>query len=86
MTAGYTSDLMSDVMAHASAGSVLVTVQAHRNTVAVAGLVGVVAIVVCNGRPIPDDMLSAAADEGIPLIVTGLTPFEASGRLYDALR
>jgi hypothetical protein len=32
---GYTSDLLSDVMAHAKAGDVLITIQSHKNTVAV---------------------------------------------------
>jgi len=36
----YTSDLLSDVMAHAKDGQALVTIQAHKNTVAVATLVG----------------------------------------------
>lgn len=82
---GYTSDLMSDVMGHAPQGAVLITVQAHRNTVAVAGLVGARAIVICNGRPVPDDMRSAAAEEKIPLFATGLNAFEVSGRVYRAL-
>ena len=37
---GYSSDLLSDVMANAKADGVLVTVQAHKNAVAVASLVG----------------------------------------------
>ena len=33
---GYASDLLSDVLAHAAAGNLLVTVQTHLNVVAVA--------------------------------------------------
>ncbi|MDD3981511.1 MAG: hypothetical protein RBT72_05640 [Spirochaetia bacterium] len=83
---GYTSDLLSDVMAHAKTGDVLVTIQAHKNTVAVAGLVGAPAIILCNDRPIPDDMIQAAKEEGIALFSTSLSQFEVSGRLWKALK
>ena len=33
---GYTSDLLSDVMGNAAEGNVLITIQGHKNTVAVA--------------------------------------------------
>jgi len=83
---GYTSDLLSDVMAHAKAQEVLITIQAHKNTVAVAGLVGAPAIIICNGRPMPEDMIEAARDEGIALMRSELTQYEVSGRLWKALR
>ena len=81
----YTSDLLSDVMAHAPDGSVLITIQAHKNTVAVAALAGVVAIVICNARPIPDDMIVAARDERIALLTTGENQYTVSGRIYTLL-
>ena len=84
LSGGYTSDLLSDVMGHAQSGQILVTIQAHRNTVAVAGLIGAPAIVICNGRPIPEDMIEAAREEGIALLRTDLDQFEVSGRLYRA--
>jgi hypothetical protein len=83
---GYASDLLSDVMAHAKEGEVLITIQAHKNSVAVSGLVGAPAIVICNSRPVPDDMIQAAGEQGIALIVTGLNQYEVSGRLWNALR
>lgn len=75
---GYTSDLLSDVMAHAEESSVLITIQAHRNTVAVASLVGIVAIIVCNNRPAEDDMLNAARNEGIAVFQTSENQFQTS--------
>jgi len=83
---GYTSDLLSDVMAKAGDDSVLVTIQAHKNSVAVASLVGIRAIVICNERPVPSDMVEAAAVEGVAVYRTGKTQFEVSGLLYGALR
>ncbi len=83
---GYTSDLLSDVMANAGEDSALVTIQAHRNTIAVASLAGIRAIVVCNGRDVPLDMKEAAVGEGIAIFRTGMTQFEMSGLLYAKLR
>jgi hypothetical protein len=83
---GYTSDLLSDVMSRAREGSVLITIQAHKNTVAVASTMGLAAVVLCNDRPVPEDMIVAAREEDIPLFRTSKTQFESSGLLYFALR
>jgi hypothetical protein len=83
---GYASDLLSDVMANAKADGVLVTVQAHKNAVAVASLVGLAAIIVCNSRPLPPDMIESARSEGVAVFRTAETAFEVSGRLWAALR
>ncbi len=83
---GYSSDLLSDVMANAKEDSALVTIQAHRNTIAVASLAGIRAIIICNGRSVPADMTEAAVDEGIAIFITDKTQFEVSGLLYTKLR
>lgn len=82
----YTSDLLSDVMAHAQEGQALVTIQAHKNTVAVATLVGLPAIIICNDRELPEDMIESAAQEGIAIFRTALDQYEVSGRLWDAFK
>ncbi|MFO7729880.1 MAG: iron-sulfur binding hydrogenase [Spirochaetia bacterium] len=81
----YTSDLLSDVMGNAPANSVLITVQGHKNTVAVANLVGMPAIILCNGRGVPPDMQESAEQEGIALYTTKLDQFTASYRVAQAL-
>ncbi len=78
IVSGYTSDLLSDVMANADEGSVLITIQAHKNTIAVSSLAGVAAIIICNNRPVPDDMLAAAASEGIAVFQTAENQFNTS--------
>ena len=86
LSGAYTSDLLSDVMANAKEGGALVTIQAHKNTVAVATLVNVSVIVLCNNRPLQDnEMLEAAKEEGIAVIRTKENQFTVSGRLYAAL-
>lgn len=82
---GYTSDLLSDVMGNAEEGSVLITIQAHKNTVAVASLIGIRAIVLCNGRTPTEDMLQAATQESVAVFGTGESQFTASYRIARLL-
>jgi hypothetical protein len=81
----YTSDLLSDVLAHAAPDSALVTIQAHRNTVAVAAITGIRAIVFAHARAVPADAVSAAEAEGIALYRADADQFTLSCRLRDAL-
>ena len=69
-------------MANAKDGGALITIQAHKNTVAVATLVNISVIVICNSRPIPDDMIAAAKDEGIAILLTKENQYKVSGKLY----
>ena len=83
ITSAYTSDLLSDVMGHCGDESVLITIQNHLNAIAVCTLAGIEGIVLCHGRPAPDDMIEAARREGVGIMVTGLSQFEASVKLAD---
>jgi len=83
ITSAYTSDLLSDVMGHCGDQSVLITIQNHLNAIAVCTLAGIEAIVICNGRAVPDDMKAAAEREGIGLITTPLSQFAASVALAE---
>jgi hypothetical protein len=82
---GYTSDLLSDVMGNAPEGSVLITIQGHKNSIAVASLLGMPAIILCNNRSAPDDMQLAAQKEGIAIFSTSDTQFTASYRVAHLL-
>jgi hypothetical protein len=81
----YCGDLLSDVMGNAPSESVLITIQAHKNTVAVASLAGIRALVICNNRSVPSDMLEAAKEEDISIFTTKDTQFEASCKIAKAL-
>ena len=78
VSGAFTSDLLSDVMAHAAENSILITIQAHQNAIAVATLVGIRAILACSSRPIPSDMQEAARAKSIGLYRTPLNQFDAS--------
>lgn len=82
---GYTSDLLSDVMANAKDGCALITIQAHVNTVAVAALTGVAAVVICNSHVIPGDMVEAAEREGIAILQTDMNQYTTSHTVYERL-
>ena len=81
---GYASDLLSDVMANAQDGDAWVTMQRHVNTVAVAQLKNLAAIVIVNGRQPEADMVARAAEHGVAVVTTPLPAFDAAGRLYAA--
>jgi serine kinase of HPr protein (carbohydrate metabolism regulator) len=81
----YTSDLLSDVMGNAESDSVLITIQAHKNTIAVATLAEIRAIILCNGREAPDDMKKAAEDENIAIYQTRDNQYVASWKIKELL-
>ena len=80
---GYASDLLSDVMAHAQDGDVWVTMQRHVNTIAVAQLKNLGALVVVGNREPDADTVARAAEHGVAIVVTPMPAFEAVGVLYQ---
>ncbi len=85
ITGGYTSDLLSDVMGHADSGKVWITLQTHKNVIAIASLKELAAVVLIKGN-VPDaDMLAQAMDEGIPVLGTEEEAFETTGKLYNLI-
>ena len=80
----YISDLLSDVLARAHAGSLWVTVQTHRNVVSVAATKDLGAVLFTCGRK-PEPAVVAEADEqGIVLLSTPLSTYEAAAKLWEA--
>jgi predicted transcriptional regulator len=86
ITGGYVSDLLSDVMGNADAGEVWVTLQTHKNVMAIASLKDLAAIILVNNYQPEEDTLAQSNEEGIPLLGTHLSTFEVSGRLYELLK
>ena len=82
---GYTSDLLSDVMGHAGAGNAWITIQSHRNVIAIASLRDLSAVILTCGEKPADDTVAQSNEEGIPLLGTGLSTFELSGRLHSLI-
>lgn len=82
---GYTSDLLSDVMANLKERQVLITIQAHRNTVAVASLADAAAVVFCHGRKAVPEVVEAAVQEGLALFTSPYNQFDTTCRIAAAL-
>jgi predicted transcriptional regulator len=83
ISAAYTSDLLSDVIANAPADSILITVQNHINTIAVSTLAEIKAVMVCHSREIPDEMRLVAEREKVAVLSTSFNQFQASSRLGE---
>jgi len=83
---GYTSDLLSDVMAHGREGHVWITLQVHQNIIAVAKLKELAGIILVNSRSPLEDTQKKAEEEQVPILVTADSAFEISGRLYKLLK
>ncbi len=83
---GYTSDLLSDVMGNISSGAVWITLQSHKNIMAVASLKDVSAIIIVNGFKPETDTIEQSNNENIPILLTNKTAFEISGELFSLLK
>jgi hypothetical protein len=83
---GYTSDLLSDVMANSKEKYIWITLQVHLNIVAVAKLKELSGIILVNSRKPDSDTLEKALQENLPIFTTPKTAFEISGELYQLLK
>jgi predicted transcriptional regulator len=85
ITGGYVSDLLSDVMGNVEDGNVWMTLQTHKNIMAIASLREVAAVVVVKGFMPDDAAIAQSKEEGIPLLGTSLETFNMAGQLYRLL-
>jgi hypothetical protein len=83
LAGGYASDLMSDVIAHAEAGDLWLTVQIHANIVAVAAMKELAGVVLVGGREPEPETLRKAAEKKVTVLASRLSAFELAGRLYQ---
>lgn len=80
---GCASDMISDILAFAKPGSVLLTGIVTPQIVKVGKILDLAGIVIVRGKePLPET-IDKAREEGIPLLGTKLFLFDASGRLYE---
>lgn len=85
VSGGYVSDLLSDVMGNASEGDLWITLQTHKNVMAIASLRDLAGIILVNGNKPDADMAEQAEIENIPVLGTNETAFTISGKLYKHL-
>ncbi|MEN6489551.1 MAG: serine kinase [Smithella sp.] len=85
VSGGYTGDLLSDVMANSREGDIWITRQVHQNIVAVASLKDHAGIILVNSCEPANDTLEKAARENIPIMISDLSAFELSAKVYNLL-
>jgi predicted transcriptional regulator len=78
----HASDLLSEVLANAPSGGLLLTIQVHMNVIAVALHAGLAAVVFTSGVRPEEGVRSRAVREGLPLLSTSDSTFDAAGKLY----
>lgn len=83
---GYTSDLLSDVIANIEEDAVWITIQRHINILGVAKLKDIAAILIPNNLQLDQEVIDKARAESIAILRGRNTAFELSGLLYNALK
>lgn len=83
---GYTSDLLSDVMGHAKEEQVWVTLQTHKNVMAIASLKDLSAVILVKNNKPDEDTAQQSNEEGLPVLGTSKGSFEISGEIYKLLK
>ena len=81
----YVSDLLSDVMGNAEMGNVWVTLQTHKNVMAIASLKELSCVILVKGLTASDDTVEQSNEEGIPFLSTDMQTYETVGRIYQLL-
>ena len=80
---GYSSDLLSCVMAGAKKGFIWTTLQAHLNIVAVAALTEVVAVIITENAQPDSASIAKANQQGVILLSTSRPTYEVNGELWE---
>ncbi|TVR42814.1 MAG: serine kinase [Bacteroidia bacterium] len=86
VSGGYVSDLLSDVMGKADAGQVWVTLQTHKNVMAIASLKDLAAVILVSGYQPAENTAQQSEEENIPILGTDMSAFEVTGELYTLIR
>lgn len=79
----FAADLMSDVLAYAKPGSVLITGLANQQVVRTADVLDITAIIIGRGKNPSPEALQLAKELNIPFFTTKYILFEIAGRLYS---
>lgn len=83
ISGGYTSDLLSDVIGNAEQGNIWITLQTHKNVMAVASLKDLSAVLIVKGFEPEPEMIAQSNEEEIPVLQTHEAAFSISGKVYN---
>ena len=79
------NDLMSDVLLNDGEDILLLTSLASDQAIRTANIVGAMAVVVHNAKPLPQTMCQVADTLGIPLISSPLSKYDSCVRIHGFL-
>ncbi len=79
----FTADLMSDVLAFATPGSLLITGLANPQVLRTADVTDTAAVILGNGKRPSPEAVQLARVLNIPVLTTKFIVFEVAGRLYS---
>ncbi len=80
----YISDMLSDVMSSAKSGSLWITIQTHKNIVSAANLIDLSAIIITNGKSVPDETIDLANRFYVNILCSPLPTYELTTKLIEA--
>lgn len=79
----FAADMMSDVLAFAKAGSILITGLTNTQVIRTANVLDIAAIIIVRGKRPPSETTNLARELNISIIATKFILFETAGRLYS---
>ena len=85
VTGGYAGDLLSWVMGRAEEGNVWATIMTNVNVVAVASLVGVSLVVICDESEIDGEVIAKAEEKSVNIVRTSMPMYEFCATLSNHL-
>ena len=86
ITVPFCCDLLSVAMGRAPAGCAWITVMGDMNTLAVATLTDAACIILAEGAVLDETAMKKAVDQEITVLGTDLPIFEASWKIYQAMK
>lgn len=83
VTGVYAGDMLSDVLARSRPGEIWITIQVHLNVIPVAVMKELAGILLANAKQPDPEALKKADEEGVPILSTPRTAYEAACLLYE---
>lgn len=83
---GYVADLLSDVMGNADSGQVWITLQTHKNVIAVASLKELAGVILVKNQQLDEDAMQQSNEDAIPVLSTEKPAFQITGEVYNTFK
>jgi len=82
VSTAFGADLMSDVLAYARPGTMLLTGLTNPQMIRTSEILDIAAIIIVRGKMLPPETVKLAEELKIPILRTRYILFETAGRLY----